>query len=65
MEWEENLKLLVRIDYNQSNDESCTDNILLVDHLLVVQLQGSEVLPCLRELALLHALAHEPEESKK
>ena len=41
------------------------DNILLVDHLLVVQLQGSEVLPCLRELALLHALAHEPEESKK
>ena len=24
MEWEENLKLLVRIDYNQSNDESCS-----------------------------------------
>ncbi|KPP60326.1 hypothetical protein Z043_121686, partial [Scleropages formosus] len=29
-------------------------------HLLIILLQGCQVLPCLRELALLHALSHVP-----
>ena len=47
------------INGNDDNEDEGND-ISTFLHLLIVQLQSSQVLPCLRELSLLHAFSNKP-----
>ena len=58
----------IKIKHSESNIELLVSIVIIIvllivvtADLLVVQLQGGEVLPGLRELSLLHALPHIPE----